>query len=128
MKTFLYSLITIIAVVVCLTVFPRKNVATPQQKVLSVQTKTEEIQRDTEKLTRKNKNCSCCKKLSHRDKIRQRAREAQERQRELAKQEFSQIGMAGSYTVTPVHRNQSVINTGTSNNISATRNIKEKFK
>lgn len=128
MKTFLYSLFTIIAVVVCLTVFPRKNVATPQQKVLSVQTKTEETQRDTEKLTRKDKNCSCCKKLSYQDKIRQRAREAQERQRELAKQEFSQIGMAGSYTGTPIHRNQSVINTGTSNNISATRNIKEKFK
>ena len=128
MKTFLYCLITIIVVVVCLTVFPRKNVATPQQKDPSVLTKTEQTQRDTEKVTWIDKNCSCCKKLSLREKIRQRAREAQERQRELAKQEFSQIGMAGSYTVTPVHRNQSVINTDTSNNISATRNIKEKFK
>ena len=101
MNTFLYCLITIIAVVVCLTAFPRKNVATPQQKDPSVQTNTEQTQRDTKKVTRKDKNCSCCKKLSYRDKIRQRAREAQERQRKLAEQEFSQIGLIGSHTETP---------------------------
>ena len=105
MKTFFFGLISIIAVVGCLMAFPRKDISTPQQKGSSVQTEKVQARQNTEKLTRKDKNCSCCKKLSHRDKILQRARQAQERRRKLAEQKFSQIGMSGANTVTPVSKN-----------------------
>ena len=96
MKTFLYSLIAIIVVIGCFTAFPRKNITIPQHKDPSVQTATVQTRRNTEKLTRKDKNCSCCKKLSYRDKILQRARQAQERRHKLAEQSFSQIGTSGA--------------------------------
>ncbi len=105
MKTLLYSLITITAVIGCFTLFACKTTSTSLQKYPSGQTTSLQVQRDNEKPIRKDKNCRCCKKLSLRDKFRQRAQEAQERRRKLAEQRLSQIGAFGANTLASDSKN-----------------------
>lgn len=105
MKTLLYSLITFTAVIGCLTLFPRKHTSTSLQKYTSTQTTPVQAQENNEKLPRKDKNCSCCKKLSLQDKFRQRAQEARERRRKYAEQRLSQIGTFGANTLASDSKN-----------------------
>lgn len=81
MKTLLYWLVAIFAVVVCFTAFPR--LLATQQVTSNVQV---EIARTRQKTLRK-KNCGCCDQ-SVRDKFRQRARAAQDRRRKFAEQQI----------------------------------------